>query len=295
MPETEVTDMNLPGRLIGTGGFTRVAGSSDSRSVVENASLNGIVMKNFTIKSWYDSETSSPEVKSFEIDDSNAISYISVFEKVGGGDLTALDLGKKYRKPEFPNTKILKSKFTDITENLRTLDDNLKVCANNSEDGSWSEKRDNDNNISGFIWTANEPVYPIIIQHEGYFHNEPWEELKELAPFWGVGIMDFKHDVELNGLLTFPFGPALETLTHSDNPNIEDEYGGFYKDFWDFYEYNGRLKTQVTEERYYTRTGRILGNTTCATMGMFIAITSTISIHTDNTGGGVTDVITDVI
>ena len=116
-------------------------------------------------------------------------------------------------------------------------------------------------------------VYPIIIQHEGYYHDKSWDSMENSVKYWCVGILDYKDEICLDGLLTFPFGPAILTITHT--PAIEDQYGGFYEDYWENFNDDGSAKSaDESRIRYYTRTGRILGNTTCQTIGMFTAFTS---------------------
>lgn len=249
----------------------------------DSVSLNGLITRTFN---FYANPlagdlvrgTKGTNIKSIDIDNQDALSYFSLFVKdytpmgstddgyYGEADAEHRDIPQgttadgdvhKYTIDSLTPKKDIISNYNDITQNIRLVDDNLKICANNSEDGTW--KKDN----SGAIWWESfESPYLTIFQNEGYIDFEKFEE-SACKKTWNknMGVIDCYHGLTLDGLLIFPYGPAIISMPNNAD---KDEFGPYYKDIYD----DDVTPTGIGKERYYTKYGKILGSMTANTIGM---------------------------
>ena len=187
-----------------------------------------------------------------EINNQEQNSFIGIFEKRGvetpyvGEDQTADERqNPTWFDPILPQEQQIEGNYTNMTSNMRVVDENLKVCPNNMKDGCWEKDDDK------FYWISSKPIYPIITRNEGWLMGQLYEDYSGLN--WCAGIMDTLHQIILDGLLIYPYGPAM--LSHYDKEG-SDEYGQYYED-----KYN-------ENQPFYHKEGKILGNTGSTTTGM---------------------------
>ena len=253
----------------------------------DSVSLNGLIVRTFNFNADPSTQRYAPfsndnNIKSITIDNQDVLSYFSLFVR----DYTPQDSQDPATQPDVPygdsdavhkiipagNTadrrrhkytidsltpkKDITSNYNDITQNIRLVDDNLKICANNSENGTW--KKD-----AGAVWWVSfESPYITIFQNEGYIDFETFEE-SDCKEGWNknMGVIDCYHEVVLDGLLIFPYGPAIISMPNNAD---KDEFGPYYKDIYD----DDVTPTGIGKERYYTKYGKILGSMTANTIGM---------------------------
>ena len=187
-----------------------------------------------------------------EINNQNQNVFIGIFEKTGietsytEENPTADGRSNPtWYNPELPVPQNIEGNYTNMTTNMRVIDENLKICPSNMKDGCW----DKDNNK--FYWISSKPIYPIITRNEGWLMSQLYEDYSDLN--WCAGIMDTLHQIILDGLLIYPYGPTM--LSHYDE-GTHDEYGQYYEDKYD------------DEHPFYHKEGKILGNTGSTTTGM---------------------------
>lgn len=252
----------------------------------ESMSLNGIIVEtlNFMAKPMIGFTN-----KIITVDNSDIMSYFSLFVRDYTPDVDADDapvvrpLGASadgepdhnYTIDNLTPKKTITSNFNDITQNIRVVDDNLKICANNYEEGTW--KKLNDGSV---WWESFEPSYITIFQNEGYIDYTRFEDVP-CRNTWNknMGVIDCYHDVSLDGLLIFPYGPAIISMP---NGSIPDEYGPYYRDAYDDDIVDTPGRDGINHERYYTRYGKILGSMAAHTIGMVSVIGETSIIDDDS-------------
>lgn len=259
----------------------------------DSMSLNGIIAETLNFKAKpnaWDIITN----KVITVDNSDAMSYFSLFVRDYTPDVDADNapvvrpLGESadgetdhnYTIDKLTPKKTITSNFNDITQNIRLVDDNLKICANNYDEGTW--KKLNDGSV---WWESFKPPYITIFQNEGYIDYTRFENVPcKIAWNKNMGVIDYYHGVSLDGLLIFPYGPAIISMP---NNSIPDEYGPYYRDAYDDDISDTPGSGGINHERYYTRYGKILGSMTAHTIGMVSVIgeTSIIddgSLHYNN-------------
>lgn len=221
--------------------------------------LNGMINHQTTMQTnmYYDSNTGTytgeNQISTNIIDGGD--SFLGIFEKLNTTDIyyeeqdPTADNRETWNDSTFPNTINLGGKYSDITNSMRVVDENLKVCPNNMEEGTW--KNDNDE----YYWISNKPVYPMIFSRNYY----PNGQETNVYVIKILGIFDAKHPIVVDGLLTYPYGPAL--LTHFDE-DTHDKYGQYYQDKYSPMPIGG------TGKPFYHKQGKILGNTNSTTKGM---------------------------
>lgn len=224
------------------------------------ASLNGIIRRTKLQFRVGKDATSTPQT--ITTPNNEAVAFIGVFENTDTADISSpvgvqIQGGRRnIRHPELPVAKPIESSYSDMTHHLKVVDDNLKICPYNRQDGSIKNVMVNE--VSrGYIWVANEPVYPIIIPKEGYMNFDQIIDQSTTPGGWCIGICDYDHDVYYDGLLMFPYGPTV--LTDLGTP--VDNYGPYMEDFH-------HPGTGETGSPYYMKTGRIMGTTTDGTVGL---------------------------
>lgn len=179
-------------------------------------------------------------------------SYLGIMEKEGSpinyGDGEVADERQDaiWHNPTLSPTTNLEGKYTNLTQNTRVVDENLKICPNNMDEGTWGH------DSFGYYWVSNKLVYPMIFSQDCYINGEN-------AVNWNVGLFDATHPITVDGLLTYPYGPAI--LTHFDE-GTHDEYGQYYEDKYEPAPSGG------TGKPFYHKEGKILGNTGSTTTGM---------------------------
>ena len=186
---------------------------------------------------------------------SNSISFVSIFESQGtsvnypsyGDTADGRTNDLFWYTPDFPADVQLISNYSDIINQLRVVDDNIKVCPNNMDKGTW--KKD----YGKYYWESNEPVYIIIISKEGYLLDRIFSSYN-VSSDWCVGTFDAvpNQELVLDGLLVYPYGPAILS-----DPNAADSdgYGGNYPDKYD-------------SVPFYNKRGKILGSSSERTLGI---------------------------
>lgn len=104
----------------------------------------------------------------------------------------------------------VRANYFDITPSLRIVENNVKICPNNSFMGTWRWN----SNETEIQWESAEPVPYVIIPYEGYVGrnfnaNTHRGHLK-------IGCGNFKSDVNANGspvtldgVLVYPFTPCV--------------------------------------------------------------------------------------
>ena len=215
-------------------------------------STPGMVQTFITYDLSNESISNGNQTISEEINNQNQNVFIGIFEKTGietsytEENPTADGRSNPtWYNPELPVPQNIEGNYTNMTTNMRVIDENLKICPSNMKDGCW----DKDNNK--FYWISSKPVYPIITRNEGWLMSQLYEDYSDLN--WCAGIMDTLHQIILDGLLIYPYGPAI--LSHYDE-GTHDEYGQYFKDKYD------------DEHPFYHKEGKILGNTGSTTTGM---------------------------
>ena len=254
----------------------------------DSVSLNGLVVRTFEFVAdpgilFIDLSRlgENPNVKSINIDNQDALSYFSLFVRdytPGDSDVETKDTDvmpadgntHKYTIDNLTPKKNIASNYNDITQNIRLVDDNLKICANNSEDGTWKESN------NAVWWESFESPYITIFQNEGYIDFTKFEDTScKIEWNKNMGVIDCYHGVVLDGLLVFPYGPAIISMP---NHSIKDEYGPYYRDVYD----DDVTYTGNNKERYYTKYGKILGSMTANTIGMVSVIGDSSIIDDDS-------------
>ena len=202
------------------------------------------------------------------------ISYIGIFETTSsttyssGSDVADNRNDAHWGSPALAAEQELTGNYSDITNNTRIVEENLKICPTNMDEGAWHK------DSNGYYWVSDRPIYPIVISKEGYYDFSvqdagPIENDSNFPANWDIGTVSAnwvndhssqflpKWTISLNGLLMFPYGPAL--LSHCDNEDA-DEYGQYYEDRFD------------VGHPFYHKQGRILGNTNSITKGMMFKV-----------------------
>ena len=264
----------MPNAILGKGTFK------------DSMSLNGIIVETLNFKA--NSLVYESTNKVITVDNSDIMSYFSLFVRdYTPDDAVVCPLGNtgnasadgepdhNYTIDNLTPKKTITSNFNDITQNIRLVDDNLKICANNYDEGTW--KKLNDGSI---WWESFKPPYITIFQNEGYIDYTRFENVPcKIAWNKNKGVIDYYHGVSLDGLLIFPYGPAIISMP---NNSIPDEYGPYYRDAYDDDIIDTPGQGGINHERYYTKYGKILGSMTANTIGMVSVIGETSIIDDDS-------------
>ena len=232
----------------------------DTQKTITNFSpiLNSLINENVEFKTMlYCTNINSHgtykyDYQVFNSSQTNSPSYLGIMEKegspinYGANEVADERQDAIWHNPTLSPTTNLEGKYTNLTQNIRVVDENLKVCPNNMDDGTW--KHDD----QGYYWVSNKVLYPMIFSQDCYINGGN-------AANWNVGLFDAKHPIVVDGLLTYPYGPAL--LTHFDE-DTHDKYGQYYQDKYSPMPIGG------TGKPFYHKQGKILGNTNSTTKGM---------------------------
>lgn len=110
----------------------------------------------------------------------------------------------------------LSANYFDITPSLRVVENNVKICPNNSYRGTWTWNVDE----TEIQWESAEPIPYVIIPYEGYVGGSFNAGSK--PGYLKIGCGNFKSDenangspITLNGVLTYPFTPCAIMMTPS--------------------------------------------------------------------------------
>lgn len=263
--------------------------------------LNGIVDKSFEFPMWkFNPDISKPYAyvsskQSGAISDDDSLIYFGLFveDKIWtelnadpdtSSDLSADGNNHAYSVDVLTPPVDIESQYNDITRDIRIVNDNVKICPNNSEKGSWiHENIPYSDNARKVRWESIDNVYPMVFQREGYMDTSAvpgptgihgYLDLTGWQKLWSenLGLIDCYHGdnncgIFFNGMLTFPYGPAI--IMMNDTP--QDNYGPFYVDMNETDDGQGSGDDHA---RYYTKRGKILGSTTDKTMGMISVLSN---------------------
>lgn len=132
---------------------------------------------------------------------------ISPFEKLDNGSVIPCNTGRP-----------LTANYFDITNTMRMVENNIKICPNNIASGSWKYNNVNENNIS---WESAEDIPLVIIPSSGYIGIQDVE-----YGIYKMGCGNFKRteeqagkNVSLQGLLMYPYTPCIITMNPANTTN----------------------------------------------------------------------------
>ena len=141
----------------------------------------------------------------------------------------------------------ISTNYFDLTPRIRVVENNVKVCPNNVNDGAWQT---NTNNQIG--WFANDELPIVIIPYEGKIANVS-ASYNPGAIKLGVGNRQNMNtanigSMALHGMLIYPYTPALIVLDNHGNTNA------------DFDAYEDTIKESgYTQGTIFVNTGRMMG------------------------------------
>lgn len=136
--------------------------------------------------------------------------------------------------------------FFDLTPRIRIVENNIKVCPNNINDGAWQQ----DSNSKIYWQSANE-VPIVVIPFEGKVAC--WDASSNKgAVKLGVGNMKYGEDdtigsMALHGMLIYPYTPAVISLDDGDMKPQKDRYE------------DAIMASGYTQGTILVNTGRMLG------------------------------------
>ena len=141
----------------------------------------------------------------------------------------------------------ISTNYFDLTPRIRVVENNVKVCPNNVNDGAWQT---NTNNQIG--WFANDELPIVIIPYEGKIASVS-ASYNPGAIKLGVGNRQNMNtanigSMALHGMLIYPYTPALIVLDDHGNTNA------------DFDAYEDTIKESgYTQGTIFVNTGRMMG------------------------------------
>lgn len=141
----------------------------------------------------------------------------------------------------------ISSNYFDLTHRIRVVENNVKVCANNVNDGAW--RTDTNNQIG---WFSNDELPIVIIPYEGKIANTSASSYPGAIKL-GVGNRQNMSvtnigSMALHGMLIYPYTPALIVLDDNGNTNTD----------FDAYE-DTTKEIGYTQGSIFINTGRMMG------------------------------------
>lgn len=108
----------------------------------------------------------------------------------------------------------ISTRYFDITNTIRMVENNVKICPNNAASGSWTLETGGTRRIK---WESIEDIPVVIIPQRGYIGAQGVEN-----GIYKMGCGNFKREeedgvnVSLKGLLVYPHTPCIITLRDND-------------------------------------------------------------------------------
>lgn len=119
-------------------------------------------------------------------------------------------------------TPSISTNYFDITPRMRMLENNVKICPNNINDGVWQQESNK------IYWQSSNEVPIVVIPYEGKVAGWDASSNKGAVKI-GVGNLKYGEtsgigSMALHGMLIYPYSPAIVILDGDGDMNAQKDY-----------------------------------------------------------------------